>query len=83
MEIWDAYYPDGTLAGCNLVRGCLSAADQAHFQMVNGQIGPVIFFKKFLCKFRLARMACAGNEKYHRFSSLYSSSTKAFSRGRF
>ena len=21
MEIWDAYYPDGTLAGCNLVRG--------------------------------------------------------------
>ena len=21
MEIWDAYYPNGTLAGCNLVRG--------------------------------------------------------------
>ena len=23
MEIWDAYYPDSTLAGCNLVRGKL------------------------------------------------------------
>lgn len=21
MEIWDAYYPDGSLAGCDLVHG--------------------------------------------------------------
>ena len=43
----------------------LSAPDQAHFQMVNGQVGKRIFFQQLLRQNRLSRVCRARNQHYH------------------
>lgn len=43
----------------------LTAPDQAHFQMVNGQVGKRIFFQQLLRQNRLSRVCRARNQHYH------------------
>ena len=46
-------------------QGCISASDQAHFQMVHGKIGVMVRFKEPLGQERLSRVGRAGDQDDH------------------